>query len=279
VRVVLARHASLRDLASLRSVHSNRVPNKGRRIRHRQPMEFRKVRIDDVIVAVSEVAARQAPTQDSAAVDVLLDGIPRRELRWRVHSTRAPLLVNQEKLHALPAKRAVVVRFALDRVAELRALRRGQRMMTSPCLWYRDERILSGVSWTKIWATNAPMPAKGSDMKRHSGYWPRSTDRWLLALVLSCIPPVVKADSVTSDGTAFVSKVIGTHLQIHENTVVIVASSYSNGLKADAISRYGFDSSNYYFEVYYHGALAEGSGWCALIEGPPNAVFSCDGPA
>lgn len=116
-------------------------------------------------------------------------------------------------------------------------------------------------------------------MKRLSDCRAPNIGRCLLAVALSCLHATVRADSITADATAFVSKAFGTHLQIRENTVVIVATSYSSGLKPDAISRYGFDSSYYYFEMYYNGALAEGSGWCALIEGPPNAVFICDGPA
>ena len=46
------------DSASLRSVHPNRVPNKGRRVWHGQSIEFREVRVDDVIVAMSKIPAR-----------------------------------------------------------------------------------------------------------------------------------------------------------------------------------------------------------------------------
>jgi hypothetical protein len=96
-------------------------------VRHWQPIEVREVRIDDVIVAVPEVATRQAPPKDPPAVDVLFDRIARRELRRRIHPTRVPFLVNQEKLYALSAQRAMVISLAFERVAELRALRRGQR--------------------------------------------------------------------------------------------------------------------------------------------------------
>jgi len=82
------------------------------------------VRIDDVIVAVSAVTARQAPSKDTPTVDVLFDGIARRELRRRVHPTRLPLLVNQEKLYVLTAQRAVMLRLSFECVAELCALRR-----------------------------------------------------------------------------------------------------------------------------------------------------------
>jgi hypothetical protein len=36
-----------------------------------------------------------------------------------------PLLIDQEKLYALTLQRAVIVRLALERVAQLRVLRRG----------------------------------------------------------------------------------------------------------------------------------------------------------
>jgi hypothetical protein len=78
---------------------TNRVLNKWLGIRHGQPIEVREVRIDNVIVAMTQISARQTPPEYPTTVDVLLDGIPRRELRRRAHPTRVPLLVNQEKLH------------------------------------------------------------------------------------------------------------------------------------------------------------------------------------
>jgi hypothetical protein len=78
--------------------------NKGRRDRHGPPIELREIRINDVIVAVSEVTTRQAPPQNPAAIDVFFDRIPGRELRRRVDPTRVPLLVNQESSTRSPLK-------------------------------------------------------------------------------------------------------------------------------------------------------------------------------
>jgi hypothetical protein len=98
-----------RDLAHRRPRRkcAARVPKIRLSVRHRQTIEVRELRIDDVVVAVSQIPARQPPSQYVPAVAVFVDRVVDRVgADRRVHPPHMSLVVNQEKLYALPAKRA-----------------------------------------------------------------------------------------------------------------------------------------------------------------------------
>ena len=99
--------------------------------------------------------------------------------------------------------------------------------------------------------------------------------RWLV-IALCHVAITAHADSLTLDFPGHRWKMLGTHLTIRDGIVSMTVKSYTVD-QYDLIRRSSFDTSYWYWEIYFPGgALGEGWGECCLDAGPPNAVLVCD---
>ena len=80
----------------------------GRSVRHavrgsaHRPIQVRELRVYDVVVTVSEIAARQSLSKHAPAIAILVDRIVNRiRAHGRVHPSHTLLLVHKEKFYPL----------------------------------------------------------------------------------------------------------------------------------------------------------------------------------
>lgn len=96
-----------------------------------------------------------------------------------------------------------------------------------------------------------------------------------IMVLLALVAEDARGDSLVIDYPDSVTTYEGVGGAVSGNSVYITVLQQSVQ-PTDGIQRSSFDTSYWYYQLIVDGALAEGSGHCALMRGAPDAYLRCD---